>query len=116
MSDYRARTNAFLGRTVGPTEKGDEVVTEVLDKAEAYRADAEAYRALMADDRHQIRFNEADFVIQHPAKERVLGDLFECDLHEVASRMGTPPEEAIGGTFYCAVNGDEIVIEEQVHG
>lgn len=112
-TEIRRRVGAFLGTGTRPLDANwtDDLIA-VVEKAEADRADAEAYRALLDDTRHQIRFDERGWTIKHPMAERIkTGDrLFDCAATLVAQHL-PPPEEH--GTYYFSLTteGDETTME-----
>lgn len=40
---------------------------------------------------HIVVFDEKGFTVQHPLRERLAGELFDCPLHEYCRRFDGPP-------------------------
>lgn len=76
-------------------------------------SDANAYRALLADTRHQIKFDENGWVIQHPAAERISGTLFSCPSNDLGITLDDVPAAGLG-RYYLRLEEDGFVIEEEV--
>jgi hypothetical protein len=108
VADVRMRLALYLGREVPRFEDPVKTVNETLDKAEADSKDAAAYRALLADDRHQIEFREYDYTIKHSGQERVEGDIFDCEVNGIEIPKHVP------GRYYCRVEDGLLVVEEAV--
>jgi len=53
---------------------------------------------------HVVVFDEEGFSIQHPLKERLEGELFDCGLHAYLRGLGGPP--ARPGRYRAHLGGD----------
>lgn len=126
FASLRARVEAYLGRPVPAQSEVLFGMHEVMTKAEADRADAETYRALMADTQHLIWItdnpkggNAPGWVMVHPVSERISGaDLFACEFSRAALSMPALLNHE-PGTYACDVTSDgvtsRIEIKDRIH-
>lgn len=61
--------------------------------------DYQAVEKILADPEHEhiVTFNESDFTIKHPLKERLNDELLRCQLHARIASWDGPP--VVLGTF-----------------
>lgn len=113
FASLRARVEAYLGRSLPAHSEVLFAMREVMAKAEEDRADAEAYRALMADTQHRVWVtnpkggNAPGWVMVHPVAERISGAVFGC----VFSRAGLAMPAVLDhepGTYACDVTSDGV--------
>ena len=118
VAELAGHVSAYLGRRVPATEYLSVSLKDVLNRAQEDRADAEAYRALLADTRHLVRIDRSvGWTIQHPGKERVEGRLWGCEVHQAVRDLDVVEdlsEIPADGTYYCRVEAGRLVIEEPV--
>lgn len=104
------------------TEVDLDLVVLDLDVFAQVLADANTYRAMLADTTHLIDFHDNEsgdwgWVIQHPASERINGTLFDCPMAKAipqAEHYGETLEGVTYGRFQCSLNEGWIVVGEPV--
>ena len=56
------------------------------------------------EHRHIVQLVEYDFSIQHPIRERLNGELFDCPLHRYLNSLTGPPRKP--GRYFVSEAGD----------
>jgi len=59
---------------------------------------------------HVVVIREEGFTVQHPLRERLKGELFDCGLHSYLTNLGGPPAKP--GRYRARPDGDQWSFEE----
>lgn len=89
-------------------EACDYMICETIGMQDAQRI--ASLLNLLEEDRHMINFDAHGWTIQHPLKERLDGDLFNCAIMSI-TRAVNVNDNGIRGTFW--LNNDGTIDERQ---